>query len=82
MGAGLVKRMKGKYVLTEFGTVIYEVQLSLAVGVNNRSKLMAFDLLYSTDTIPVSKRANVMSQIINYSEKTEIILKTLIHTIK
>jgi len=82
MGAGLVKRMKGKYVLTEFGTVIYEVQLSLAVAVNNRSKLMAFDLLCSTDTIPVSKRANVMSQIINYSEKTEIILKTLIHTIK
>ena len=80
MGAGLVKRMKGKYVLTEFGTVY--LLSSIEPAVNNRSKLMAFDLLCSTDTIPVSKRANVMSQIINYSEKTEIILKTLIHTIK
>ena len=48
--ANLVKRVEGKYEKTIFGKVIHEALLRLAVGVSNRSKLMAFDLLYSTST--------------------------------
>ena len=74
--ANLVKRVEGKYEITIFGKVIHEALLRLAVGVSNRSKLMAFDLLYSTSTIPVSERSNFMNQIINSTGKTELILKS------
>ena len=71
----LVKRAEGKYKITIFGKVIYETHLRLAVVVNNRFKLRALELLYSTSTIPVSERSKLMDQIINDTGKTEIILK-------
>ena len=49
----LIKRVEGRYILTTFGEVVYQVQLRLAVAVNNRWKLIAFDTLYSDDTIPI-----------------------------
>ena len=73
----LIKRVEGRYILTTFGKVIYEVQLRIAVAVSNRWKLKAFDALYSDDTIPVSERSEVMSQIINDSRSNEIVLKSL-----
>ena len=72
----LIKRVEGRYILTTFGKVIYEVQLRIAVAVSNRWKLKAFDALYSDDTIPVSERSEVMSQIINDSRSNEIVLKS------
>ena len=71
----LVKRAEGKYKITIFGKVIYETHLRLAVVVNNRFKLRALELLYSTSTIPVSERSKLMDQIINDTGKMEIILK-------
>jgi hypothetical protein len=52
----------------------YQVQLRLAVAVNNRWKLKAFDTLYSSEGIPVSERSKVMNQIINDSGSNEITL--------
>ena len=72
----LIKRVEGRYILTTFGKVIYEAQLRLAVAVNNRWKLKAFDALYSDDTIPVSERSEIMSQIINDPRSNEIVLKS------
>jgi hypothetical protein len=72
----LIKRVEGRYILTTFGKVIYEAQLRIAVAVSNRWKLKAFDALYSDDTIPVSERSEVMSQIINDSRSNEIVLKS------
>ena len=43
----LIKRVEGRYTLTTFGKVAIKVQLRLAVAVNNRWKLKAFDTLYS-----------------------------------
>jgi len=70
----LIKRMEGRYALTTFGRVVYEAQLRLAVAVNNRWKLKAFDTLYSCEAIPVNQRSNIMSQIINDSGRNEITL--------
>ena len=70
----LIKKVDGRYILTIFGKVVYEVQLRLAVAVNNRWKLKAFDTLYSCETIPVNQRSNIMSQIINDSGRNEITL--------
>ena len=70
----LIKKVDGRYSLTIFGSVVYEAQLRLAVAVNNRWKLKAFDTLYSCETIPVNQRSNIMSQIINDSGRNEITL--------
>ena len=72
----LIKRVEGRYILTTFGKVIYQVQIRLAVAVNNRWKLKAFDNLYSDNTIPVSERSQVMNQIINDTGNNEIILES------
>lgn len=74
----LIKRVEGGYILTTFGKVIYEAQLRLAVAVNNRWKLKAFDALYSDNTIPVSDRSQVMNQIINDTGNNKIILESFI----
>ena len=60
----LIKRVEGRY----------QVQLRLAVAVNNRWKLKAFDTLYSSEAIPVNQRSNIMSQILNDSGRNEITL--------
>jgi len=75
---GLIKRVEGRYALTTFGSVVYEAQLRLAVAVNNRWKLKAFDTLYSDNTIPVSERSQLMNQIISDTGKNEIILESFI----
>ena len=75
---GLIKRVEGRYALTTFGSVVYEAQLRLAVAVNNRWKLKAFDALYSENTIPVSERSQVMNQIINDTGNNEIIVESFI----
>ena len=71
---GLIKRVEGRYALTTFGSVVYQAQLRLAVAVNSRWKLKAFDTLYSSEAIPVNQRSNIMSQIINDSGRNEITL--------
>ena len=75
---GLIKRVEGRYALTTFGSVVYEAQLRLAVAVNNRWKLKAFDTLYSENTIPVSERSQVMNQIISDTGNNEIIVESFI----
>ena len=73
----LIKRVEGRYALTTFGKVVYQIQLRLVVAVNNRWKLIAFETLYSDNTIPVSERSKVMNEIINDSGSNEIELKSL-----
>ena len=75
---GLIKRVEGRYALTTFGSVVYETQLRLAVAVNNRWKLKAFDALILMNTIPVSERSQVMNQIINDTGNNEIIVESFI----
>jgi hypothetical protein len=41
--SGLITRQKGKYYLTSFGKIVYDVQLMIGKGVENYWKLKALD---------------------------------------
>ena len=44
LGVGMIKLADGKYSITAFGSVIYEIQLTLSAAVENYSKLEQLDL--------------------------------------
>jgi predicted transcriptional regulator len=74
--AGLVKRQKGRYFLTSFGTVIYDAQRLVGNAVKNYWKLKALDSLggADNDTIPEDERNKIIDQMINNREIKEILL--------
>ena len=74
--AGLVKRQKGRYFLTSFGTVIYDAQRLLGNAVKNYWKLKAIDSLggATNDSIPKEERNKIIDKMINNREIKEILL--------
>ena len=74
--AGLVKRQKGRYFLTSFGTVIYDAQRLLGNAVKNYWKLKAIDSLggATNDSIPEEERNKIIDKMINNREIKEILL--------
>jgi predicted transcriptional regulator len=74
--AGLVKRQKGRYSLTSFGTVIYDAQRLLGNAVKNYWKLRAIDSLggATNDSIPEEERNKIIDKMINNREIKEILL--------
>jgi predicted transcriptional regulator len=74
--AGLVKRQKGRYFLTSFGTVIYDAQRLLGNAVKNYWKLKALDSLggADNDSIPEDERNKIIDRMINNRQIKEILL--------
>ena len=48
---GLVKRENGRYTLTSFGKVIYDIQITIEIALENFWKLKAIDSLQAADSI-------------------------------
>jgi predicted transcriptional regulator len=73
--AGLVKRQKGRYFLTAFGTVIYDAQKLLGNAVKNYWKLKALDSLGGADNdgIPEDECNKIIDRMINNREIKEIL---------
>ena len=76
--AGLVKRQKGRYFLTSFGTVIYDAQRLLGNAVKNYWKLKALDSLggVNNDSIPKEECNKIIDQMINNQQIKQILLST------
>jgi DNA-binding HxlR family transcriptional regulator len=76
--AGLVKRQKGKYVVTAFGKVIYEAQRLLGSAVKNYWKLKAIDSLgvSNDDKVPTEERMKIIDLMIGNPQIKEILLST------
>jgi predicted transcriptional regulator len=74
--AGLVKRQKGRYLLTAFGKVIYSAQLNLEVKIenalNNYWKLKAIDSLEMPSREETEK---VISVLIENDEIKSVLMK-------
>lgn len=73
--AGLVKREKGRYLLTEFGKVIYSAHVNLEakieIALNNYWKLMAIDSLEISSR---QERRQVISALIDNQEIKSILM--------
>jgi hypothetical protein len=65
LDAGLVQRIKGRFSITNLGTVIYHAQLIMEAGVNNYWKLKAIDSIQSSGAIGEHERLNLIKTILN-----------------
>jgi hypothetical protein len=74
MNGGLVKKEKGRYLLTAFGRVIYRAELNfeakLETALDNYWKLKAIDSLQVTS----EERRNIISVLIDDQEIKDILL--------
>ena len=79
--AGLVKRQRGRYLLTAFGKVIYSAQVTLEAKIesalNNYWKLKAIDSLEMPSR---EENDKVISMLIDNQEIKDILIKDLLAT--
>jgi len=75
MEAGLIKRKQGKYTLTAFGKVVYDIiQIKLENAVNNYWKLKAIDLLEMSNNLPLEERKKLVNELIGNQEIKDILV--------
>jgi predicted transcriptional regulator len=75
MEVGLVKRIKGRFSLTNFGVIINHAELLMEAGLNNYWKLKAVDSIQSSGTIAEHERSKLIRTIINDNAIENILVK-------
>jgi predicted transcriptional regulator len=66
MRTGLIKRKNGKYTLTAFGKVIYDIAIAtLENAVSNYWKLKAIDSLEMSKALPAEERKKIIDSLID-----------------
>ena len=76
---GLVKRENGRYTLTSFGKVIYDIQITIGVALENFWKLKAIDSLQAADsTLSKEEQTRVLDLLIQNDKIKEVIFAKMI----
>jgi hypothetical protein len=75
MNAGLVQRIKGRFSLTNLGTIIYHAQLIMEAGVNNYWKLKAIDSIQESGRIGDEERMKLIKTILNDNAIESILVR-------
>lgn len=71
---GLVKRENGRYTLTSFGKVIYDIQITIEVALENFWKLKAIDSFQAADsTLSKEEQTRVFDVLIQNDKIKEVI---------
>ncbi|MGG6460605.1 MAG: hypothetical protein ACM3JQ_04170 [Candidatus Eiseniibacteriota bacterium] len=65
MKSGLVRRFKGRFSLTNFGTVVYHAALIMEAGVNSYWKLKAVDSIEDSGQIVEHERVKLIQTILD-----------------
>lgn len=75
LNSGIVRRVKGKFSLTNFGTVVYHAALIMEAGVNNYWKLKAVDSIEDSGQIVEHERVKLIQTILDGSTIENIVAK-------
>jgi len=75
MNTGIVKRVKGKFSLTNFGVVVYHAALIMDAGVNSYWKLKAIDSIQESGQIVEHERIKLIQTILDGSAIENILVK-------
>jgi hypothetical protein len=75
MNTGIVKRIKGKYSLTNFGIVVYHAALIMEAGVNSFWKLKAIDSIEDSGQIVEHERVKLIQTILDGTAIENILVK-------
>jgi predicted transcriptional regulator len=72
---GLVRRVKGHFILTNFGKVVYHAELAIEASVTNYWKLKAIDSIQSSGQIQEDEKQKLLKSIINDNTLERILVK-------
>jgi hypothetical protein len=78
---GLIKRVKGKYILTSLGKVVYEAESMIENALNDYWKLKAIDSILekensiNTELVPTKERNKILDSLIDNQKIKEILLQ-------
>jgi DNA-binding HxlR family transcriptional regulator len=75
LNTGIIKRVKGKFSLTNFGVVIYHAQLVMEKGVNSFWKLKAIDSIQDSGQIGENERMKLIKRILDDDAIENILVK-------
>ena len=73
--AGLVKRRNSKYILTTFGKIVYESELTIQNAINNYWKLKAIDSLETANELPKEEQQKLIETLLDNQELKGILVK-------
>jgi predicted transcriptional regulator len=75
--AGLITKKGTRFVLTSLGRVVYETHKTIGIAIQNRWKLQAIDMIYTSqlaDRIPVEERNKFINTLLGDCDKIRDIL--------
>ena len=75
LNAGIIKRVKGKFSLTNFGVVVYHGQLVMEKGVKSYWKLKAIDSIQESEQIGENERLKLIKTILDDDAIENILVK-------
>ena len=78
---GLINRKKGRYSLSSFGSILYEIQKTIETAIQNRWRFVALDSLESSvnaERMPVEDRVKLINILLADSDEIRnILLRTM-----
>jgi len=74
MRSGLVKRNKGRYALTAFGKVIYDIEITIEIALENLWKLRAVDLVQVEEALPKEEQTRILDTLIDSAKIKDVLL--------
>jgi predicted transcriptional regulator len=72
---GLVRKKNGKYILTTFGKIVYESQMTVENALNNYWKLKAIDSLETSNELPKEEQQKLIETLLDNQEIKEILVR-------
>jgi hypothetical protein len=74
MRSGLVKRNKGRYALTVFGKVIYDIEITIEIALENLWKLRAVDLVQVEEALSKEEQTRILDTLIDSAKIKDVLL--------
>ena len=73
--AGLVRKKSGKYLLTAFGKVVHDSQLTVENALTSYWKLRAIDSLETSNELPKEEQRKLIDALLDDQEIKGILVK-------
>jgi len=79
MRSGLVKRKNGRYALTAFGKVIYDIEITIEIALENLWKLRAVDLVQVQEALSKEEQTRILDTLIDSAKIKDVLLARIVN---
>ena len=79
MRSGLVKRNKGRYALTAFGKVIYDIEITIEIALENLWKLRIVDLVQVEEALSKEEQTKILDTLIDSAKIKDVLLARIVN---